>query len=112
MLTTLTGRSHVVLGGTKGIGRAVVVKLAQCGADVVIQGRDTAAAEALIAECAAYDGKRIFVPSDLLTYDGIEKAVAAAAEAFGKVDVVVASGGPKEPRPKLFVDMGPEEGLA
>ena len=112
MLTELTGSSAVVLGGTKGIGRAAVKKLAQSGASVVIQGRDEAAAQVLIEECSAFAGKRIFVNSDLLTYDGIERAVEEAVTRFGKVDIVVASGGPRDPKPKLFVDMAPDEGIA
>jgi 2-hydroxycyclohexanecarboxyl-CoA dehydrogenase len=108
----MVGTSAVVLGGTKGIGRASVKKLAERGANVVIQGRDDDAAASLIAECAPWPGERLFVKSDLSTYEGIELAVATAHERFGKVDVVVASGGPIEPRPKLFVDMGPEEGMA
>lgn len=112
MHTDLIGRSAVVLGGTKGIGRAAVVKMAQCGSNVVFQGRDAAAADALIEELKFHHGLRLFVESDLLTYDGIDLAVRTAKEAFGKVDVVVASGGPKDPRPKLFVDMTPEEGIA
>jgi len=112
MLTELTGSSAVVLGGTKGIGRAAVKKLAQSGASVVIQGRDEVAAQVLIEECSTFAGKRIFVNSDLLTYDGIERAVEEAVTRFGKVDIVVASGGPRDPKPKLFVDMAPDEGIA
>jgi 2-hydroxycyclohexanecarboxyl-CoA dehydrogenase len=112
MKQDMVGTSAVVLGGTKGIGRASVRKLAERGANVVIQGRDEDAAASIVAECASWPGERLFVKSDLSTYEGIEQAVAAAHERFGKVDVVVASGGPIEPRPKLFVDMGPEEGMA
>ncbi len=109
--TGMKGSACVVLGGTKGIGRASVVKLAQLGANVVIQGRDEEAAATLIDECKSFDGERIFVKSDLLSYAGIEQAASTAQERFGKVDVVVASGGPTQPRPKLFVDLGPEEGI-
>lgn len=112
MHTDLTDRSAVVLGGTKGIGRAAVIKLAQCGSSVVIQGRDAKAAQALIEDLKDYRGMRLFVESDLMTYEGIDLAVRTAKESFGKVDVVVASGGPKEPRPKLFIDTSPEEGIA
>lgn len=112
MIADMTGSVAVVLGGTKGIGRESVRKLAQSGAHVVIQGRDREAAEALIGACAEFPGERLFVASDLLTYAGIEAAVAAAHQRFGKVDVVVASGGPSEPRPKLFAEMTPEEGIA
>ncbi|WP_017998900.1 SDR family oxidoreductase [Paracoccus sp. N5] len=112
MQTDLEGRSAVVLGGTKGIGRAAVIKLAQSGASVVIQGRDARAAQELIAELKDYRGMRLFVESDLLSYEGIDTAVRTAKEAFERVDIIVASGGPKEPRPKLFVDTSPEEGIA
>ncbi|MEF9602779.1 SDR family NAD(P)-dependent oxidoreductase [Paracoccus sp. PXZ] len=57
MQTDLEGRSAVVLGGTKGIGRAAVIKLAQSGASVVIQGRDARAAQELIAELKDYRGR-------------------------------------------------------
>lgn len=108
----MAGTVSVVLGGTKGIGRAAVRKLAQSGANVVIQGRDEAAAKALVDECSAHPGERVFVQSDLLSYAGIEQAVKTAHQRFSRVDVVIASGGPSEPRPKLFVDMGPEDGIA
>jgi len=111
MHVEMTGSSAVVLGGTKGIGSATVEKLAQRGVSVVIQGRDEAAARALIDRCRSYPGTRLFVASDLATYEGIEQAFDVARQAFGKVDIAVASGGPREPRPRLFVDMGPEEGI-
>lgn len=112
MQTDMRGMTAVVLGGTKGIGRASVRKLAAAGADIVFQGSDEASAATLIAECAADPGECLFVKSDLMTYEGIEAPIAEAKAKFGKVDVVVASGGPREPRPKLFVDMTPEDGIA
>lgn len=112
MIAEMAGMVAVVLGGTKGIGRESVRKMAQSGASVVIQGRDAEAAQTLIDDCVDYPGERVFVQSDLLTYAGIDQAVGFAKERFGKVDVVVASGGPSDPRPKLFVDMTPEEGIA
>ncbi|MCY1281714.1 Glucose 1-dehydrogenase 2 [compost metagenome] len=112
MIADMSGMVAVVLGGTKGIGRESVRMMARSGTNVVIQGRDDEAARSLIEECGDHPGTRVFVKSDLLTYDGIDQAVGFAKEHFGKVDVVVASGGPSEPRPKLFVDMTPEEGIA
>lgn len=112
MIAEMTGSVAVVLGGTKGIGRESVRKLAMSGASVVIQGRDGEAAARLIEECSGYPGERLFVGSDLLSYAGIDQALALAKGRFGKLDVLVASGGPREPRPKLFVEMSPEEGIA
>lgn len=108
----MTGSVAVVLGGTKGIGRASARMLARRGANVVIHGRDEAAGTSLIDECRDWPGERIFVGSDLSTYEGVELPIARAHEKFGRVDVIVASGGPIEPRPKLFVDMSPQEGIA
>ncbi len=107
----MIGRVAVILGGTKGIGRASAVMLARRGAHVVVHGRDESAAASLIEECREFPGERIFVGSDLATYEGVELPIARAHEKFGQVDVIVASGGPIEPRPKLFVDMSPEEGI-
>lgn len=108
----MDGAVAVVLGGTKGIGRACARMLAQRGAHVVVHGRDDEAGRSLIEECAPHPGTRLFVASDLATYEGVELPMARAHERFGRVDVVVASGGPSIPPPKLFVDMGPEEGIA
>ena len=111
MQTDMLGMTAVVHGGTKGIGRASVRKLAESGANVVIQGTDEKAARSLIDECGGYGGERLFVTSDLLTYEGVEIPVALAKERFGRVDVIISSGGPRLPGPKLFVDMTPEESL-
>ena len=107
----LVGRTAVILGGTKGIGRAAGRMLAARGANVVIQGRDAAAGAAFVAECANCVGEQLFVASDLMTYAGIEEPMTRAHQRFGRIDVVVASGGPVAPRPKLFVDMTPEDGI-
>ena len=112
MVEDLNGLVVAVTGGTKGIGRAAVVKLVAAGARVVFQGRDEAAAAALLAKCAPLPGECAFVNSDLMTYAGIEAPIAEAVDRFGRIDVVVGSGGAREPRPKLFVDMAPDEGMA
>jgi 2-hydroxycyclohexanecarboxyl-CoA dehydrogenase len=108
----MEGLVTVVLGGTKGIGRASVRHLAEDGATVVFQGRDEAAAAQLIEECRDLPGERVFVQSDLLSYAGIEQPIAEAQARFGRIDAVIASGGTSQPYPKLFVDMNPDEGIA
>jgi 3-oxoacyl-[acyl-carrier protein] reductase len=112
MLTDLSGKVAAVLGGTKGIGRACVLKLASCGARVIFQGRDEASARQIAEECGGLSGRVLFVRADLSSYEEVHGTIARAVGEFGKVDIVVASGGPREPRPKLFIDMGPDDAMA
>jgi 3-oxoacyl-[acyl-carrier protein] reductase len=111
VITDVSDRVAVVFGGTKGIGRACVLKLAACGARVVFQGRDEASARAITEECRDLAGRVMFAQADLSSYDGVHGTIARAVGEFGKVDVVVASGGPREPRPKLFIDMAPDDAM-
>ena len=90
----LSGRSAVVTGGSRGIGRAIAQRLATQGADVAFSYRGNAAAaeetataiRALGRQALAYQGD----VSDPETADGLVKA---ALEAFGKVDILVNNAG-------------------
>ncbi len=90
----LTGRSAVVTGGSRGIGRAIGLRLATQGADVAFSYRgnetaakDTAAAiEALGRRALAHQG-------DATQQESAEALVKAALEAFGKVDILVNNAG-------------------
>ncbi len=112
MRADLSSTVAVVIGGTRGIGRASVRKLAACGAKVMFQGRDDEAGKEVIASCAGFSGEAKFAAADLTTYEGVESVVQRAVTEFGKVDVVVASGGPREPRPQLFASSTPEHSVA
>ncbi|GAA2600125.1 SDR family oxidoreductase [Streptomyces axinellae] len=88
------GRAAVVTGGSRGIGRAVSLKLAQDGLAVVVNyAGDTAAAEETVAAIRDSGGRAVGVRADVAD----ERAVAAlfdrAEEEFGGVDVVVNSAG-------------------
>ncbi|HXI45885.1 MAG TPA: 3-oxoacyl-[acyl-carrier-protein] reductase [Candidatus Acidoferrales bacterium] len=90
----LSGKSAVVTGGSRGIGRAIVLRLARQGADVAFSyvsneaaARDTAAAvEAL--------GRRALpVQGDVSQPESADALIKAAIEAFGKVDILVNNAG-------------------
>lgn len=79
------GSGFVVTGGTRGIGRAVVLAAASEGADVVFCGRDKAAA----AEVSALGGERVhFVEVDVTREQAVERLFDVAAERLPRIDVV------------------------
>lgn len=93
----LRGRRAVVAASSAGLGFESARALAADGARVAISGRDadrlTAAADRLRAEGADV----VAVPADVSTPEGAEAMVAAAAEALGGVDVLVANAGGPPP---------------
>lgn len=109
----LNGLSVAVTGGTKGIGRAAVAALAANGARVVFQGSDEAAGREIERGCTEGPGEAFFVRGDLMQFADARRLVDEACRRFGRLDVYVSSGGPREPRPVLFREMqGPEDSLA
>jgi 3-oxoacyl-[acyl-carrier protein] reductase len=92
----LSGKAALVAASSKGLGRASAVALAREGARVSICARNAAELEEAAAEIRAETGAEVLaVPADLSTADGIGTVVAATADRFGGIDVLVNnSGGP------------------
>ncbi|MEU7863641.1 SDR family oxidoreductase [Nonomuraea sp. NPDC049141] len=85
MEDTLHGRAVLITGGGTGIGRATARRFAAAGADVLIVGRT---AETLAAAAEECPGIRMFV-ADVAAPDGPDAIVAAALDAFGRIDALV-----------------------
>ncbi len=87
MLIDLRGRTALVTGSTRGIGRAIAAALADAGARVAINGRDPGGVAAVIAELRADGAERelIAAAGDVTDEAGAASALAAA----GDVDVLV-----------------------
>ncbi len=90
----LRGRVAIVTGGGRGIGRATVLRLAEAGADVVVNyARNEAAAEE-VAELARSAGVRaLALRADVGSLREAEALVAETLEHFGHVDLLVANAG-------------------
>jgi NAD(P)-dependent dehydrogenase (short-subunit alcohol dehydrogenase family) len=85
----LKGRSVLVTGGSRGVGLGIALAFAEEGANVAICARDKAALAEAEAKIAAKGVKAKAVSVDLFTAEGCTRAVQAAVDAFGGLDVLV-----------------------
>lgn len=94
MAGALDGQVAVVTGGGRGIGRAVVLELANAGATVVINyARDQASANALFMEVVQAGSNALVVRADVSDPERARELIATAEEAFDKVDILVNNAG-------------------
>lgn len=90
----LTGKTALVTGGSRGLGRAMVLGFAAAGADVAIVGRTEATCRALADEIAERTGRRAEpIVADVSRWDQLDGLVERAYEAFGRIDVLVNNAG-------------------
>lgn len=92
--TGLAGRVALVTGGSRGIGRAIVLRLAQAGVDVAI-GYATSkdAAQEIAGEVRALGRRTIVVGGDMADPDAVRSVVERTMQALGPVDILVANAG-------------------
>ncbi len=104
----LTGKAAVVTGGSRGIGRAICLKLAALGAQVVVNYRaDAAGAEEVVREIRAAGGRAEAVQGDVRIASDADELIRRALEAFGHIDILVNNAGTT--RDGLLVRMSAED---
>ncbi|PWK12769.1 3-oxoacyl-[acyl-carrier-protein] reductase [Tumebacillus permanentifrigoris] len=104
----LKDKVALVTGGSRGIGRAICLELAEQGAKVVVNyAGSQSAAEEVVALIKENGGEAIAVQGDVASYADVEKIVAATTETFGRVDIVVNNAGIT--RDNLLIRMKEEE---
>lgn len=90
----LADRVAIVTGGSRGIGRATVLRLAEAGAKVVINYmRDERAAEKLVAEVSDKGGEALALRSNVVNSHELEGVVQQTIQRFGGCDILVANAG-------------------
>ncbi|MDP9992289.1 3-oxoacyl-[acyl-carrier protein] reductase [Variovorax boronicumulans] len=94
MSETLSGKAALVTGGSRGIGAAIVRRLAKDGAAVAFTyAASEEKAKALEAEIASQGGKVLAIKADSADAQAVQQAVSQTVEAFGRLDVLVNSAG-------------------
>lgn len=90
----LGGKHAVVTGGSRGLGRAIALRLATQGADVAIsyRGNEAAAADT-VAAIEGLGRRALAVAADVRDPAAAERLIGAALEAFGTVDILVNNAG-------------------
>lgn len=90
----LDGKVALITGASRGIGRAVAVKLAAEGAKVAINyAGNTAKAEEVKAEIEKSGGQAILVQADVSNCEAVDAMIEKVTEAFGQIDILVNNAG-------------------
>jgi len=89
----LTGKVAIVTGGSRGLGRSMVLGLAAAGADVVIASRKIDACRAVADEVQSMGRRALAWSCNVSNWDELEPLADAAYETFGRVDVLVNNAG-------------------
>ncbi|MDD4862286.1 MAG: SDR family NAD(P)-dependent oxidoreductase [Smithellaceae bacterium] len=86
---SFTGKTVIVTGGGRGIGRAIALGFAQAGANVVVCSRTNAEIDAVAEEIRNKGGKALAVATDLTVHEQLENLVDTTVKEFGRIDILV-----------------------
>ncbi len=89
----LTGKTAIVTGASRGIGKAISKGLAQAGANLVLVSRNIIALEEVATEIRTFGKEVVPIAADIGASEEIEKAVDTALKVFPKIDILVNDAG-------------------
>jgi 3-oxoacyl-[acyl-carrier protein] reductase/2-deoxy-D-gluconate 3-dehydrogenase len=103
----MVGRTAVVTGAGRGLGRAIALGFASEGAQVVLAARSVDELQAVAAEVRSLGASALAVPTDVTNSASVDDLVGAALAEFGAIDVLVNNSGVYEDVP--MVEMSDEQ---
>jgi len=90
---SLEGRVAVITGASRGIGRAIALRLARAGAKVVVSSRKLEGVQAVADEIGAAGGEALAVQAHVSRTEDVAALVERTVESFGRIDVAVNNAG-------------------
>jgi 3-oxoacyl-[acyl-carrier protein] reductase len=93
MFNSLQGRTAIVTGGSKGIGRGIAETFAAAGVNVLVTARNEADLDATVSGLAGQPGKVSGLSADVSKPEDCRRAVEAAVDRHGSLDIVCANAG-------------------
>ncbi|MBI2906663.1 MAG: glucose 1-dehydrogenase [Chloroflexi bacterium] len=90
---SLDGRVAIVTGGSRGIGKAIAVGLAEAGADIVVASRKLPDLEAVANEISSLGRRSLAVAAHMGKTEDIQNLVARVNQEFGRIDILVNNAG-------------------
>lgn len=110
-LFSLEGQVAIITGATRGIGKAIALRMAEHGARIVVSSRKAEACEAVVAEIRDAGGEAVARPCNITDTDGLDGLVDAALSTWGRIDTLVCNAavnpyyGPSAEMPMELFDM-------
>jgi 3-oxoacyl-[acyl-carrier protein] reductase len=93
MFASLEGRSVIVTGGSKGIGRGIALRFGLAGCKVLVVARDLKSAQAVAGEIGAAGGSALGFAADVTRQAEMQAMAEAAIGSFGGIDILCANAG-------------------
>ncbi len=92
------GKTVLITGGSRGIGRAIALEFAKAGADIAITSRTKSALLSVAKEIEAIRGKALIVPGDVSNPKDVEHVVGKMLDEWGTIDVLINNAAIHDPK--------------
>jgi NAD(P)-dependent dehydrogenase (short-subunit alcohol dehydrogenase family) len=103
---SFAGRTAIVTGSGRNIGRAIALALAEGGANVVVNGHsDRDAVDAVVEEIRGAGGKALGLMADVSSHDAVAELVRKTVAEFGAVDIAISNVGIRRKQPFLDISL-------
>ncbi|MFA7586428.1 MAG: glucose 1-dehydrogenase [Novosphingobium sp.] len=92
-MTDFTGKTVIVTGASRGLGREMALGFARCGADVVVSSRKAEACAEVVAEIEALGRRAVAIACHVGQWDALPGLIEGTLAAFGRIDVLINNAG-------------------